>query len=107
MPISRGVRRVQQQSRVRRRHRRRRVADAEDRAARRHPRGPGAGGRRAVSSTKLSIELGQLDATGQAELVRGGEVSAVELVDAAIERIESLNPTINAVVTTACESVRD
>ena len=40
-----------------------------------------------------------LDAVGQAELVRRGEVSPVELVTWAIERIEQLNPTLNAVVT--------
>jgi amidase len=40
-----------------------------------------------------------LDAVGQAELVRRGEVSPVELVKWAIERIEQLNPTLNAVVT--------
>src|SRR4051812_37939850 len=39
-----------------------------------------------------------MDATGQAELVRNGDVSAVELVDAAIARIEKLNPDLNAVI---------
>lgn len=38
------------------------------------------------------------DATGLAELVRDGEVSARELVEAAIERIEARNPELNAVV---------
>ena len=37
-----------------------------------------------------------LDATDQAALVRSGKVSPVELVDAAAERAERLNPTINA-----------
>ncbi|MEA3018953.1 MAG: amidase, partial [Actinomycetota bacterium] len=59
-----------------------------------------------MTSTKVSVELGLLDATAQAELVRRGEVSAVELVTSAIERIESLNPSINAVVTTAYEQAR-
>ncbi|MEE9400519.1 MAG: amidase, partial [Dehalococcoidia bacterium] len=40
-----------------------------------------------------------LDATAHAELVRRKEVKPIELVDAAIERIERLNPTLNAVVT--------
>jgi amidase len=40
-----------------------------------------------------------LDATAQADLVRRKEVSALELVEAAIDRIERLNPRINAVVT--------
>jgi len=44
-------------------------------------------------------ELNYLDATAQAELVRKREVTAAELVEAAIERIERLNPEINAVVT--------
>jgi amidase len=39
-----------------------------------------------------------IDAVGQAELVRREEVSPAELVDAAIDRIESLNPQLNAVV---------
>jgi amidase len=40
-----------------------------------------------------------LDAVGQAELVQRGEVSPAELVAWAIERIERLNPRLNAVVT--------
>src|SRR3970040_2177620 len=40
-----------------------------------------------------------LDATDQADLVRRKQVKPIELVDAAIERIERLNPSINAVVT--------
>ena len=41
-------------------------------------------------------ELTSLDATAQAELVRRGEVEARELVEAAISRIERLNPnTVN------------
>ena len=43
-------------------------------------------------------DLGTLDATAQAELVRTGDLKAVELVDAAIERIESTNPSLNAVI---------
>jgi amidase len=50
-----------------------------------------------MSSTAL--EVGALDALDQAELVRCGQVSALELVRWAIERIEELNPTLNAVVT--------
>jgi amidase len=52
-------------------------------------------------------DLARLDAIGQADLVRHGEVTAVELVEAAIERIEALNPTINAVVTRLFESARE
>jgi amidase len=39
-----------------------------------------------------------LDAIDQAELVRSRQVTSVELVDAAIERIESMDPALNAVV---------
>ena len=52
-------------------------------------------------------ELARLDAVGQADLVRRGEATAVELVDAAIERIEALNPRINAVVTPLFEPARE
>ena len=44
-------------------------------------------------------EVALLDAIGQAELVRRGDVSPAELVGWAIERIEQLNPRLNAVVT--------
>lgn len=39
-----------------------------------------------------------LDATAQAELVRSGRVSSVELTEAAIRRIERVNPALNAVI---------
>jgi amidase len=45
------------------------------------------------------LKLAQLDALAQADLVRRGEATATELVEAAIERIESVNPRLNAVVT--------
>ena len=48
-----------------------------------------------------------LDATAQAELVRRREVKPIELVEASIERIEHLNPTINAVITPMCEQARE
>src|SRR5215470_4669564 len=41
-----------------------------------------------------------LDAIGQAELVRRGEVSAADLVEAAIGRIEAVNPKLDAVIRT-------
>jgi amidase len=40
-----------------------------------------------------------LDATAQADLVRRREVKPTELVEAALARIEALNPQLNAVVT--------
>jgi len=50
--------------------------------------------------------LALLDATAQAELVRKKEVKPIELVEAAISRIEKLNPTLNAVVTPMYELAR-
>jgi amidase len=41
-----------------------------------------------------------LDATAQAELVRRGEVSPAELAEAAIARIEAVNPKLDAVIRT-------
>jgi amidase len=52
-------------------------------------------------------DIAFLDATAQAELVRKKEVKAIELVEAAIERIEQLNPTLNAVVTPMYEQARE
>jgi hypothetical protein len=48
-------------------------------------------------------ELSTMDATAQAELVRGKELTPLELVDAEIARIERVNPTLNAVITPLCE----
>lgn len=47
------------------------------------------------------------DALGLAELVRKGEVSATELCEEAIERIERINPALNAVVTKMYEEGRN
>jgi amidase len=52
-------------------------------------------------------DLAYLDATAQAELVRKKKVKPIELVEAAIERIESLNPILNAVVTPMYEHARE
>ena len=43
-------------------------------------------------------EYSEYDGLGLAELVRRGEVSAPELVEEAISRIERHNPVLNAVV---------
>jgi amidase len=48
-----------------------------------------------------------LDATAQAELVRSGEASPLELVDAAIERVERVNPQLNAVIHPLFDSARE
>ena len=55
----------------------------------------------------LAKELDWIDATAQAELVRNREVSPQELIAAAIERIERINPQINAVVTTMYDRALD
>ncbi|MDQ2726427.1 MAG: amidase family protein [Actinomycetota bacterium] len=47
------------------------------------------------------------DACTQAELVRSGEVSPPELVDAAIRRIEAVNPKLNAVIIERFEKARE
>lgn len=49
------------------------------------------------------MAIGRLDAHAQADLVRSGELSAKELVEAAIERIEALDPALNAVTHRAFE----
>ena len=48
-----------------------------------------------------------LDATALAELVRTGKVSPLELVTAALARIEQINPTVNAVIRTMGEQARE
>ena len=47
--------------------------------------------------SSLADQTRWVDAVGQAELVARGDVSPTELVEAAIERIEALNPPLNAV----------
>ena len=51
-------------------------------------------------------EYAEYDATGLAALVRKGEVTPVELVEAAIERVERHNPVLNAVVHKAYDEAR-
>jgi amidase len=46
----------------------------------------------------LADETRWMDAVDQAALIAKGEVTALELLDAAIERIERIDPTLNAVV---------
>jgi amidase len=47
-----------------------------------------------------------LDATAQAGLVRRGEASAAELTEAAIARIEAVNPQLDAVIRTRFDQAR-
>ena len=51
-------------------------------------------------------EYESYDAVGLAELVRTGDIRAAELLEAAIERCESRNPAVNAVVHTFYERAR-
>ncbi len=51
-------------------------------------------------------DFAQLDATEQAELVQSGTVRPLDLVDAAIARIEAVNPTLNAVIHERFEKAR-
>ena len=56
----------------------------------------------------MSIEslYSEKDALGLAELVRQGDVTALELVEEAIRRIEKLNPQLNAVIHTMYDQAR-
>jgi len=54
----------------------------------------------------MSDDVAWLDATGQAELVRRGDVTPAELVDGALARIEALNPQLNAVIHDRSEKAR-
>jgi len=55
----------------------------------------------------IAEETAWLDATGLAELVSKKEVKPIELVEAAIARIERLNPKLNAVITPMYELARE
>lgn len=55
----------------------------------------------------MADDLAFLDATAQAELVRSGQASPTELVEAAIARIEAVNPDVNAVVHPRFERARE
>jgi len=57
-------------------------------------------------SLQSPSHLAVLDAVGQAELVRKGEATPRELVDAAIARIEKANSELNAVIHTSFEKAR-
>lgn len=49
----------------------------------------------------------QLDGIAQAALIKKGDITPLELVDASIAAIEALNPTLNAVITPMFEAARD
>ena len=70
-------------------------------AGRAHPQGTKASATEAgILPTVQGMGDGSawLDAISQLELIRRGEVSGKELVEAAIARIEQLNPQLNAVI---------
>ena len=54
----------------------------------------------------MSEDLSRMDATAQAALVRSGEASPLQLVDAAIAAIEKVNPELNAVIHERFEQAR-
>ena len=55
----------------------------------------------------MNGDLPWLDATAQAQHVRSGEVTPGELVEAAIARIEALNPALNAVIHPMFDKARE
>jgi amidase len=57
--------------------------------------------------SSLADDTQWMDATDQAKLVRSGSVTPVELVDAAEDRAQRLNPTVNALTYTWFEEARD
>lgn len=54
----------------------------------------------------ISSELSWIDGMGMAELVRNKEVTPAELVEVVIERIERVNPQLNAIVTKMYDEAR-
>jgi amidase len=58
-------------------------------------------------STADADRLAWLDAHDQAALVQKGEVSSLDLIDAAISRIERLEPKLNAIAWRAFETARE
>ena len=64
-------------------------------------------GKRTICATEVVVnDFWRLDATAQAALVREKSVHPLELVEAAIARIGSLNPKLNAVVTPMFDRAR-
>jgi amidase len=55
----------------------------------------------------MTDDLARLDATAQAALIAHGEISAREAVDAAIARIERIDPQLNAVIHWRFDRARD
>ncbi|HME17278.1 MAG TPA: amidase [Mycobacterium sp.] len=57
--------------------------------------------------SSLAVQTRWMDAVDQAALVHDGEVTPLELLDAAIERIERIDPVLNAVVIRWFDHARD
>jgi amidase len=55
----------------------------------------------------MKEELAGYDAIALGELVRQGEISPVELLDVTIQRIEEINPKLNAVIHMMFDQARD
>ncbi len=55
----------------------------------------------------MSDDLARMDATAQAELVKSGEATPVELLEAAIERAAEVNPEINAIIHDLADEARE
>ena len=55
----------------------------------------------------MNSELVYQDATKLAELIRTKEISPVEVVQAHLDRIEAVNPNINAIVTVAQDALKE
>lgn len=60
----------------------------------------------AVTSEEPTLALGELDAVGQAELLRGGEIAPDAAVELAIDRIQRLDPALGVLVTPMFEDGR-
>jgi amidase len=54
----------------------------------------------------MSSDLARLDCTAQSELVRRGQITPADLVEAAIAHVEKLNPQLNAVVVPLFDKAR-
>ena len=53
------------------------------------------------------MDLCAIPATGLARLIRSRELSATELLNAVLARIDEVNPALNAIVTLAAEQASD
>ncbi|WP_205315612.1 amidase [Nonomuraea lactucae] len=63
--------------------------------------------REGVREDRGVTELHYLTATEMARLIRARQVSAVELLQACLDRIEQVNPRVNAIVTLVAEQAMD